>query len=134
MDAENWSRYFRRVAGDTPRKDLALAAGVAQSAISRWFNAVARPSADSAISFARGMAHANPVEALIAAGYLQEKDVAGVIEVIAARQWTDAELLAELAARLAQRPLTPETDDITPRMALSADHFAQDGEDGQRVG
>ena len=125
MDAENWSRYFRRVAGDTPRKDLASAAGVAQSAISRWFNAVARPSADSAISFARGMAHANPVEALIAAGYLQEKDVAGVI---------DAELLAELAARLAQRPLTPETDDITPRMALSADHFAQDGEDGQRVG
>ena len=77
---------------------------------------------------------ANPVEALIAAGYLQEKDVAGVIEVIRARQWTDAELLAELAARLAQRPLTPETDDITPRMALSADHFAQDGEDGQRVG
>ena len=133
MDAENWSRYFRRVAGDTPRKDLASAAGVAQSAISRWFNAVARPSADSAISFARGMA-ANPVEALIAAGYLQEKDVAGVIEVIQARQWTDAELLAELAARLAQRPLTPESDDITPRMALPADHFAQDGEDGQRVG
>ena len=133
MDAENWSQYFRRVARDTSRKDLAAAAGVAQSAISRWFNAVARPSADSAIKFARGM-NANPVEALVAAGYLRQEDVTAVIEVIQVNQWTDAELLAELAGRLAQRPLGPENDDITPRMALPADYFRQDGEDGQGVG
>jgi hypothetical protein len=106
---------------------------VTESTLSRWMRGKGETAANSVIDFAHHM-KTSPIEALIAAGYLREEDVAGVIEVVARVEWTDAELLAELAAHLAQRPLTPESDDITPRMALPADHFAQDGKDGQRVG
>jgi len=106
---------------------------VTESTLSRWMRGKGETAANSVIDFAHHM-KTSPIEALIAAGYLTDADLVGVVAVIAARQWTDAELLAELAARLAQRPLTPESDDITPRMALPADHFAQDGKDGQRVG
>ena len=133
MKPENWARYVRRVAGDTSRKDLAAMCGVTESTLSRWLNGRGDTAADSVIDFARRM-KVNPIEALIEADYLTIAEVSNSVEVIAARPWTDAELLAELAGRLALRPLSPESDDITPRMALPADYFGEHGEDGQRVG
>jgi hypothetical protein len=74
------------------------------SALSRWLNGTNRPAADKAVAFARSL-HRSPIEALIAAGYLEPHEAAGVIKVVRSRaDFSDLELLAELGDRLAERP------------------------------
>lgn len=114
---EAWTHYVQRVSEGVPRKDVARAAGIDPSGLSRWFGGKQQPRAEKVVAFARAL-HQSPIEALIAAGYLEPHEAAGVIEVMRSRQdISDEELLAELGDRLAERPARGQVDDITARLA-----------------
>lgn len=73
---ETWPSYVRRITQGLDRKAIAAAAGMNVSGVSRWLNEATRPSPEKVISFARGLHH-SPIEALLAAGYLEDTDIGG---------------------------------------------------------
>ena len=119
---ENWTEYVQRVTAGVARKDVAQAAGIDASGISRWINSEQRPRAENVVAFARGLQQ-SPIEGLIAAGYLEPHEVSGVIEVMRSREeLSDTELLIELGQRLlAERPARSQVDDITGRLSRPDD-------------
>lgn len=132
---ETWTEYVQRITSGVPRKEIAFAAGVDPSGISRWIGGQL-PRAEKAIGFARGLKQ-RPVEALIAAGYLEPEEVVGAFEVTrSASELSDDELLAELAGRLTRRAsalqligelgLTEEADDITSRLTTFTEEPGED--------
>lgn len=100
---ESWSEYVRRVGRGVQRKDIAAAAGINQSGLSRWI-AGDRPDAAKVVSFARAFQRP-PVEALVAAGYLEPEELnAKVVHVhVGVRSISTEDLMAELERRLAER-------------------------------
>lgn len=113
---ETWLEYVQRISSGVPRKDIARAADIDPSGLSRWFGG-SHPSAEKVVAFARGL-HQSPIEALIAAGYLEPHEAAGVVEVVRSRaELSNAELVIELGKRLAERPVRRRVDDITARLA-----------------
>lgn len=129
MTRESWTEYVQRITAGVPRKEVAKAAQVNISGISRWLSGETRPSAEKVVSFARGLRQ-SPIEALIAAGYLEPHEAAGVIEVVRSlSEVPDEELLAQIAERMAQRPSGPKVDDITSRLARP-DNSSQGGQNG----
>ena len=114
---ENWTEYVQRVTAGVARKDVAQAAGIDASGISRWINSEQRPRAENVDAFARGLRQP-PIEALIAAGYLEPHEASGVIEIMRSREeLSDTELLIELGQRLAERPVRSQVDNITGRLS-----------------
>ena len=121
MTRESWTQYVQRISDGVPRKEVAKAAGINVSGLSRWISGASRPSAEKVVAFARGLRQ-SPIEALIAAEYLEPQEISGVIEVIRSRSdLSDLELLTELGERLTQRPARHQVDDITPRLARPHD-------------
>lgn len=105
-----WADYVR--ATGLSQKEIADSVGVSASIVSRWLKGEIRPSAENVVLFARAFS-LRPVEALMAADYLDPSEVVGAFEVMfSPRALSDEDLLAELAARLAAR----EGDDITHRL------------------
>lgn len=80
--SESWWDYVQRITGRAQQNEIADATGVEQSSISRWKLGKTRPKADAVVAVARAYNRA-PVEALVAAGYLKEDEVSGVIEITA---------------------------------------------------
>lgn len=117
MARESWTEYVQRITANVPRKEIARAAQINISGISRWISGETRPSAEKVVAFARGL-HQSPLEALIAAGYIEPHEVSGVIEVVRSLdEVSDEELLAQVAARMAARELRAQVDDLTVRLA-----------------
>lgn len=116
MTRETWQEWFRRMTAGMAQKDAA--AGVNQSTVSKWLQGKGgTPRAENVVMIARSLRR-SPVEALVAAGYLEPSDAAAVIEVNrSAADLSDDELVAELAGRLAQRPPTAQVDNITGLLA-----------------
>lgn len=97
---ENWTAYVRRVTHGQPRKDIADAADIHVSGVGRWLKGTSRPSVEKVISFAHGLRQ-NPVDALVAAGYLEPSDVPGSVEIVrSTSELSDEELIEELRTRL----------------------------------
>ena len=100
---ESWTDYVRRITKGKTRKEIAAAAGIDVSGVSRWLSGTSRPSPEKVISFARGM-NQPPVAALIAAGYLENTDIRGVVEVVQSITVIPDDLLVdELRDRLRSR-------------------------------
>lgn len=98
-DIETWWAYVERIANKAPQKDIATKTGVDGSSISRWKKGV-RPEGDQVVAFARAYGR-TPIEALIAARYIEPDEVGGAIEIsISMGEVSDAALLEELASRL----------------------------------
>lgn len=94
--AETWWEYATTVAGES-RQDIAAAAGVDPSQVSRWSKGE-NPNAKAVVAFARHHSRP-PIEALIAAGYLAPSDIGGVVTVRPSRSsLSTPELLAEIKA------------------------------------
>jgi transcriptional regulator with XRE-family HTH domain len=74
-----WWRYVMTVTGNAAQKDIASAAGIDQSSISRWQGGTITPRAEAVVALARAYGR-SPVEALVAAGYLSSSEV-GVVEL-----------------------------------------------------
>jgi transcriptional regulator with XRE-family HTH domain len=97
---ENWTNYVERVSHGRDRADIARAADINVSGLSRWSSGQ-RPSAEKVVAFARGLGQ-SPVAALIAAGYLDPAEVEGATEVTRSIDKIPyTQLLASLDRRLA---------------------------------
>ncbi len=129
MTRESWTEYVQRITAGVPRKEIARAAQINISGISRWMSGETRPSAEKVVAFARGL-HQSPIEALIAAGYIEPHEVSGVIEVVRSlEEVTDEELLNQVAERMAARELRAKVDDLTARLARPED-ASENSQDG----
>lgn len=97
----HWSEYVTAHIEGRKQSDLALLVGVDQSTISRWKRGEGKmPTPDNAMSLARAVGD-SPVAGLLAAGFLKEDEVDGVVRITdgLSSSTTDA-LLAELGRRL----------------------------------
>jgi transcriptional regulator with XRE-family HTH domain len=116
----SWSEYISLVAPRGQQKDIAAAAGVDGSTVSRWRSGLA-PKPENVAAFAR--AYDRPVlEAFVAAGFLTEEE-AGQQPVGRPRlsELSTDELLHEIRERIIVYPADPYVDyaeDITKRPRL----------------
>ena len=97
MALGKWQEYVRRVTGTLTHAQISEKSGVAQSNVGRWLRGEhIVPKADSVISFAQSFGQP-PVEALIAAGYLEESQTTAPRSPLS--MYSTGELFAELARR-----------------------------------
>ncbi len=96
----HWSEYVTACAKGRRQSDLAVLVGVDQSTVSRWLKGKGSPTAENAMTLAR-VAGDSPITGLLAAGFLREDEVDGVVRVAdgLGASTSDA-LLAELGRRL----------------------------------
>jgi len=109
---ESWWEYVQRVSAHAPNKDIAAATQTDASTITRWKQGD-NPRAETVVAFARAYGRP-PVEALLAAGYLEEEDLTpGTVYIHrAARELPNSELVAEMQRRLTEndeRRIDPNT-------------------------
>lgn len=100
---ESWAEYVRRVSQPLTQTQIAEKCGIAQTNIGRWLRGdPGLPKAESVVAFARAFKQ-NPVEALLAAGYLQPADVGAEVTPrigrTPLREYSTRELAAELMRR-----------------------------------
>jgi transcriptional regulator with XRE-family HTH domain len=96
-----WWEYVSRVSGDAPKQEIAAAAGIDPSQVSRWSNGQ-NPNAKQVVHLARSYDRP-PVEALIAAGYLDEDEASGVVELaVSVRDMSIEELASEIGRFVAE--------------------------------
>lgn len=94
---ESWPEYVRRVTRGLTQAQIAERSGLAQSNIGRWIRGEpGQPKPDKVLAFAAAFGQP-PAEALIAAGYLTDADVATKRTPLSA--YTMAELIDELRRR-----------------------------------
>jgi hypothetical protein len=99
--SESWWEYVQRVSAHASNKDVAAAAQMDPSAITRWKKGE-KPRAESVVAFARG--YRRPVlEALIAADYITQDDLEPKAVQIhdSVTELSDSDLLMEMQRRLA---------------------------------
>lgn len=99
---ETWDEYVTRVTAGAQQKEVADAAGIDQSSISRWKQGKYKGTPDAAkvVALARALKRP-PVEALVAAGYITDDEAHETIEVRpSAAALTDDDLARELLSRL----------------------------------
>lgn len=119
---KTWPQYVRRHSGAALVKEIGENAGVHPSTVGRWLPAVGRPKrpdGDHVVKFARAYRRP-PVEALIAAGYLQPNDISDndVIELGASLSDVSAdELLKEVRRRI--------PDDRAAASTADGDHLGE---------
>jgi transcriptional regulator with XRE-family HTH domain len=95
---ETWPQYVRKVAGLRKQEEIAELTGLSQATVSAWLRgAPGIPRAETVIAFARAFSR-SPVEALVAAGYLQS-DEASVKARSPLSEYSSSELLDELRSR-----------------------------------
>jgi transcriptional regulator with XRE-family HTH domain len=115
-----WWQYVQTVTGKAAQKDIAAATSIDQSSISRWQRGTSNPRAEAVIALARAYGR-SPVEALVAAGYL-DSDELGVVELTTLTgdltgAAVDA-LLIELRQRVLGRQLS-ESAVVIPDIEIS---------------
>lgn len=93
-----WSEYVERQMGTRQQSEVALLAGVSQSAISRWLNDKGGVSAEQAVNFARAC-KGNPLEALIVLGIVFPEELDQVVQLGASGEDLTNGQLVELIAR-----------------------------------
>lgn len=102
-EGEDWPSYVRRITQGASPKDIAQTLHVNRSLIDRWLNKESRPATENVVALARAF-HGKPVEALVAAGYLDQDDVNGAVEIVRPlSDLSDDVLISELRGRLRDR-------------------------------
>ncbi len=97
----SWAEYVKAVVGDDSGRRTARLVGQSESAVSRWKSGAFIPDPRQAVTFARAYKR-NPIEALIAAGYLTEEEAALPLEsppALQLHEFSDIELARELVRR-----------------------------------
>jgi len=98
--ASSWSTYFNEITDNAPGSSVAARLQISGSKVSYWRRGVRPPSPREAVHIARAYGR-NPLEGLVAAGYLEAADVADQVSVIAhtLADYTDVELAQEVLRR-----------------------------------
>lgn len=100
MTEPSWWTYFKRIAGTETGRVIAEAAQVSEPQVSRWKTGKNRPDAEALITFARHFGRP-PVEAIVAAGYLNADEVGAVVDITRpVGDLANNELLAEVHRRM----------------------------------
>jgi transcriptional regulator with XRE-family HTH domain len=98
---ETWWEYVTRIADGCSRQDIATAAGVDSSQVSRWSTGQI-PRGRHVIQFARTYKRP-PVEALIAAQYLDEDEAADIVALtMSVRDLPADALVSEIGSLVAE--------------------------------
>ena len=97
---EAWPEYLRRVARGQTQAQIAACIGIARLSVCNWMRGKTKPKAETAIAVARSYRR-SPIEALLAAGYLEPAEVGIAIEARASLQDVPlAQLVDEMARRV----------------------------------
>jgi hypothetical protein len=117
-ETETWPEYVRRVTRSMPQTRIADITGIAQTNVGRWLRGETdAPLATTVVTFARKLGE-NPVEALIAAGYITlQESGAEVVAYTGLQGYSTRQLLDELDRRVI---------DADPSEGLSDQHFMQE--------
>ena len=101
MSQESWAEYVARVTRDLSQTQVGLVSGISQSTIGRWKRGgIDAPRVEVVVSFARTLGR-NPIEALIAAGYVTAEEANASVSVQnPLRDFTNDQLFEELRRRL----------------------------------
>jgi transcriptional regulator with XRE-family HTH domain len=106
VNAQTWAEFLTAVAGpDAPtanQSEIARVAGVSTATVSRWVSGDSRPKAEQVIGVARAY-NVSPLLALVAAGYLEQAEVEGELDVpraLAIGEFTELELAQEMLRRV----------------------------------
>jgi transcriptional regulator with XRE-family HTH domain len=105
----SWWEYVITVTGNTAQKDIAAATGIDQSSISRWQRGTNKPRAEAVVALARAYGR-SPVEALVAAGYL-DSDELGVVELTTLTGDLRGASVDSLLSELRRRVLAGSSED-----------------------
>jgi transcriptional regulator with XRE-family HTH domain len=97
--AETWPEYLRRIAAGQTQSQIADQVGVGRLSVCHWLHGKTRPKPETAIAVAR-VYDRSPIEALLAAGYLDPAEVRLPIESRCSPQDLPAE---EVAAEVRRR-------------------------------
>jgi transcriptional regulator with XRE-family HTH domain len=99
--AETWPEYLRRVSAGATQAQIAGRIGVGRLSVCNWLRGKTHPKAETVIDVARAYRR-SPVEALIAARYLEPSEAAEPVVIRASLADACADDLgAEVSARLA---------------------------------
>jgi transcriptional regulator with XRE-family HTH domain len=100
--AETWPAYLRRVSAGATQAQIAARVGVGRLSVCNWLRGTTHPKAETVIDVARAYRR-SPVEALIAARYLEPSEAAEPVVIRASLADARADDLgAEVSARLAE--------------------------------
>lgn len=119
MTTITWASYLSAITDGAPGARIAEHTGIPESTISRWFSEKAEPRPKQVVLVARAYGQ-NPIQALIAAGYLEPDDVdmpAATPRRLQIRDFTDLELAEETVRRIREGSPVLETP-------LNGDHPA----------
>lgn len=107
-----WWQYVATVTGGATQKDIAAATGIDQSSISRWQRGTNTPRAEAVVTLARTYRR-SPVEALVAAGYLNSDEV-GVVELTTLTGDLTSVSIDALLSELRRRVLAANPEQAQP--------------------
>lgn len=97
---ETWPEYLRRISGGQTQAQIAERIGIGRLSVCNWLHGKTRPKAETVIMVARVYGR-SPIEALLAAGYLEAGEIGQPLEVRASlRDLAAEEIAAEVRRRL----------------------------------
>lgn len=97
---ETWPEYLRRIAGAATQSQIAEQIGIGRLSVCNWLHGKTRPKAETVIMVAR-VYRRSPIEALMAAAYIEAGEVDRPIEVrLSPSELSAADLAAEVSRRL----------------------------------
>ena len=91
---ETWPQYLRRIAGGATQAQIADRIGIGRLSVCNWLQGKTRPKAETVIIVARVYQRA-PIEALLAAGYLQLDEAGAPIKIQSSPRHLPAQELAD---------------------------------------
>ncbi len=103
-DLVKWSEYVRAIAGEDTGKTIALRSGIAESTISRWLSGQVPARVPRAVVQLARAYNSSPLQALVAAGYLDASELDLAVETprrLQLRDFTELELAEEMVRRIA---------------------------------
>ncbi len=99
-----WPVYLRIITDGAPGVEIAKRAAVPNSTVSRWLDGSAHPRPKQVVKIARAY-EVDPLQALIAAGYLEpgEVDLAAITpRKLQLREFSELEIAEEMVRRIAE--------------------------------
>lgn len=100
----DWATYLKVIADGASGAVIAGRLGIADTTVSRWLLGTAKPRPHQVVTIAREF-NVHPLQALIAAGYLEpdEVDLAAITpRKLQLREFTELEIAEEMVRRIAE--------------------------------
>ena len=95
---QTWPEYLRRIAAGETQTQIAEKVGVGRLSVCNWMLGKTRPKAETAIAVARVYGR-SPIEALLAASYLEADEIDGPIEIQTSPRHMSAQDIADEVRR-----------------------------------